>query len=103
MSLDKTEVLSVGMQRQELGITLADSGIKQRDSFAYLGGMISAGGLMGRCVIGSSQGIWPCRNVGVVMSDRYISKKLKGMYWVDVIPACIYGLQQQRLQLCENN
>ena len=37
MSLDKTEVLSVGRQRQELGITLGGRDITQKDSFAYLG------------------------------------------------------------------
>ena len=60
MSLDKTEVLSVGLQRQELGIILGGKDIRQRDSFAYLGGsFLVMGGLMGRFVKGSSQGPWP--------------------------------------------
>ena len=113
MSLDKTEVLSVGRQRQELGITLAGRGIKQRDSFAYLGGMIAGDGRSdGEVRKRVQSGALAWSKVEGVMSDRHISKKLKGkVLGTCVIPACIYGLetmalfgaQQQRLQVCENN
>ena len=113
MSLDKTEVLSVGSQRQELGITLGGRDIKQGDSFTYLGGMISGDGRSdGEVRKRIQSGALAWRNVEGVMTDRHISKKLKGkVLGTCVIPACIYGLetvalsnaQQQRLQVCENN
>ena len=52
------------------------------------------------------------RQVGGVMSDRHISKKLKGkVLGACVTPAMLYGLEtlpvtekhQHRLQVCENN
>ena len=113
MSLDKTEVLSVGSQRQELGISLADKCIKQKDGFVYLGGLISGDGRSDGVVRKRIQsGALAWRNVEGVMADRHISKRLKGkVLGTCVIPACLYGLetvalssaQQQRLQVCENN
>ena len=53
-----------------------------------------------------------CRAVEGMMTDRRISKRLKGKVMSTcVTPACMHGteilalteLQQQRLQVCENN
>ena len=79
MSLGKTEVLPVGSQRQELCITLGGRDIKQEDSFTYPGGMISGDGRSDGEVckrIQSGALVW--RNVEGVMTNRNISKKLKG-------------------------
>ena len=44
MNLDKTEVMWVGKQRQELNIRLEEKDIKQVKNFVYLGGNISENG-----------------------------------------------------------
>ena len=41
MSLEKTEVMWVGQQREELNIRLDGKEIKQVDGFVYLGGMVT--------------------------------------------------------------
>ena len=41
MNLDKTEVIWVGKQREELNIRLEEKDIKQVTNFVYLGGNIS--------------------------------------------------------------
>ena len=113
MSLDKTEVVSVGKDREELNITLGGEAIKQVESFVYLGGAICGDGrseVEVRRRIQSGALAW--KNVEGVMADRRISRKLKGKVLATcVTPACLYGLetvplsreQQGRLQVCENN
>ncbi|KAI0227180.1 Solute carrier family 23 member 2 [Lamellibrachia satsuma] len=44
MSLEETEVMWVGHQREELNIRLDDKEIKQVDGFVYLGGMVTEDG-----------------------------------------------------------
>ena len=44
MSLEKTEVMWVGHQREELNIRLDGKEIKQVDCFVYLGGMVMEDG-----------------------------------------------------------
>ena len=44
MSLEKTEVMWVGYQREEFNIRLAGKEIKQVDGFVYLGGMVTEDG-----------------------------------------------------------
>ena len=44
MNLDKTEVMRVGRQREELNIRLEEKDIKQVNNFVYLGGNISENG-----------------------------------------------------------
>ena len=44
MSLEKTEVMWVGHQREELNIRLDGKEIKQVDGFVYFGGMVTEDG-----------------------------------------------------------
>ena len=44
MSLEKTEVMWVGHQREELSIRLDGKEVKQVDGFVYLGGMVMEDG-----------------------------------------------------------
>ena len=113
MSLEKTEVMWVGHQREELNIRLDGKEIKQVDGFVYLGGMVTEDGLSAAEVRRRTQaGANAWRKVEGAMLDRKISKKLKGLVLrTCVTPACLYGLetvalteqQQQKLQVCENN
>ena len=112
MSLEKTEVMWIGHQREELNIRLDGKEIKQVDGFVFLGGMVTEDGHSAAEVRRRTQtgaNVW--RKVEVVMLDRKISKKLKRkVLRTCVTPACLYGLetvalteQQQKLQECENN
>ena len=66
MSLEKTEVMWVVHQREELNIRLDCKEIKQVDGFVYLGGMVTEDG----------------------------QKKLKGkVLRTRVSPACLYGME----------
>ena len=113
MSLEKTEVMWVGHQREELNIRFNGKEIKQVDGFVYLGGMVTEDGHSAAEVQRRTQaGANAWRKVEGVMLDRKISKKLKGKVpRTCVTPACLYGLetvalteqQQQKLQVCENN
>ena len=47
MNRDKTEVMWVGKQREELNIRLEEKDIKQVKNFVYLGGNISENGRVG--------------------------------------------------------
>ena len=79
MSLEKTEVMWVGHQKEELNIRLDGKEIKQVDGFAYLGGMVTEDGhseVHVRSWIQAGANAW--RKVEGVMLDRNISKKLKG-------------------------
>ena len=53
MSLEKTEVMWVGHQREELNIRLDGKEIKQVDGFVYLGGMVTGMGIQRqKCDVG---------------------------------------------------
>ena len=113
MNLDKTEVMWVGKQREELNIRLEEKYIKQVKNCVYLGGNISENGRVGvevRRRIQAGANAW--RNVEGVMVDRKISRKLKGKVLDScVVPASTYGLEtlalselhQHKPQVCENN
>ena len=113
ISLEKTEVMWIGHQREELNIRLGGKEIKQVDGFVYLGGMVTENGHSAAEVRRRTQaGANAWRKVEGVMLDRKISKKLKGkVLRMCVTPACLYGLetvalteqQQQKLQVCEDN
>ena len=110
---EKTEVLHIGLQREELDIELEGKKVTQGDCFVYLGGAVCGDGKTERGVRRRVQAVanaW--RAVEGVMADRRISKILKGKVMSTcVTPACLYGtetlalteLQQERLQVCGNN
>ena len=114
MNLEKTEVLSIGAHREELNIRLEGRTIRQNNSFIYLGGAVSSDGRSETEVrrrVQAGANAWRQVLEGV-MSDRHISKKLKGkVLGACVILAMLYGLEtlpvsekhQHRLQVCENN
>ena len=113
LNLDKTEVLHIGHQREELDIELEGKKLTQRDSFMYLGGAVCGDGktdIEVRRRVQAGANAW--RAVKGLMTDRRISKRLKGKVMSTCVTrACLYGtetlalteLQQQRLQVCENN
>ena len=113
LNLEKTEVLHIGHQREELDIELEGKKLAQRDSFVYLGGAVCRDGKTEREVrrrVQAGANAW--RAVEGLMTDRRISKRLKGKVMSTCVTrACLYGmetvalteLQQQRLQVCENN
>ena len=85
MNLDKTEVMWVGKQREELNIRLEEKYIKQVNNLVYLGGNVSENGRVDvevRRRIQAGANAW--RNVEGVMVDRKISRKLKGRSWIPV-------------------
>ena len=107
ISVEKTEVLHIGHQREELDIELEGKKLTQGDIFVCGDGKterevrrrVQAGANAWRAVEGG-------------MADRRISKILNGKVMSTfVTPACLYGtetlalteLQRQRLQVCENN
>ena len=113
LNLEKTEVLYIGHQREELDIEQEGKKLTQLDSFVYQGGAVCGDGKTEREVhrrVQAGANAW--RAVEGLMTDRRISKRLKGKVMSTcVIRACLYGtvtlalteLQQQRLQVCENN
>ena len=113
INLEKTEVLHIGHQREELDIELEGKKLTQGDSFVYLGGAVCGDGKTEREVRRRAQaGAITWRAVDGVMADRRFSKRLKGKVMSTcVTPACLYGtetlalteLQQQKLQVSENN
>ena len=110
--LEKTEVLSIGAHREELNIKLEGRTIRQNNSFIYLGGAVSSDGRSEtevRRKVQAGANAW--RQVAGVMSDRHISKKLKGkVLGACVTPAMLYGLEtlpvsethQHGLQVCDS-
>ena len=71
MNLDKTEVMRVGKQREELNIRLEEKDIKLVNNCVYLGGNISENGRVDvevRCRIQAGANAW--RNVEGVGVDR---------------------------------
>ena len=79
LNLEKTEVLQIGHQREELDIELEGKKLTQRDSFVYLGGAVCGDGKTEREVrrrVKAGANAW--RAVEGVMADRRISKRVKG-------------------------
>ena len=113
INLEKTEVLHIVHQREELDIELEGKKLTQGDSFVYLGEAVCGDGKTEREVRRRVQaGAIAWRAVEGVMADRRISRRLKGnVMSTCVTSACLYGTetlamterQQQRLQVCENN
>ncbi len=113
MNLDKTDVMSVGKQREELNIRLEGKDIKQVKNFVYLGRNISENGRVDVEVRRRIQaGANARRHVKGVMVDRKVSRKLKAEFPDScVVPASTCGLEtlalsklhQNKLQVCENN
>ena len=86
MNLDKTEVMWVGKQREELNIRLEEKDSKHVKNFVYIGGNISENGRVDvevRRRIQAGANAW--RNVEGVMVDRNISRQLKGK----VLDSCV--------------
>ena len=90
-NLEKTEVLHVAHQREELDIELEGKKLTQRDSFVYLGGVVCGYGKTEREVrrrVQAGANAWSA--VEGVMTDRRISKRLKGKVMSTcVTPACL--------------
>ncbi len=93
--LEKTEVLHIGHQREELDIELDGKKLTQGDSFVYLGGAVCGDGKTEREVRRRAQaGANTWRAVEGVMADRRISKRIKGkVLSTCVTPACLYGTE----------
>ena len=99
LNLEKTEVLHIGHQREELDIDLERKKLTQRDSFVYLGGAVYGDGKTEREVrrrVQAGANAW--RAVEGVMADRRISKRLKGKVMSvfralhGLAPACVTTL-----------
>ena len=112
LNIEKTEVMHIAHQREELDIELEGKKLTQRDSFVYLGGAVCGDGKRREVRRRVPAGANAWRAVEEVMADRRISKRLKGkVVSTCATPACLCGtetsalteLQQQRLQVCENN
>ena len=107
MSREKTEVMWVGHQREDLNISLDGKEINQVDGFVYLGGMINENGhseVEMRCRI--QQGANARGKIEGFMLDRNILIKLKRkVLRACVKPACLYmyletvALTEQQQQL----
>ena len=108
MNLDKTEVMWVRIEREELNIRLEGKDIKRVNNFVYLGGNISENGRVEvevrRRIQAGENASW--RNVKRVMMDRNIFfRKLKGKvldsYGLETL--ALPELRQHKLRVCENN
>ena len=78
INLEKTEVLHIGHQMEELDIELEGKKLTLRDSFVYLGGAVCGDGKTEREVrrrVQAGANAW--RAVEGVMADWQISKRLK--------------------------
>ena len=96
INLDKTEVLHIGHQREELGMELEGKKLTQGDSFAYLGWTVCGDGrTREREVRRRAQAAANARRaVEGVMADRWISKRLKGKVMSScVTPVFLYGTE----------
>ena len=72
MTQEKTELMWVGHQREELNIRLGGTEIKQVDGFVYIGGMIMEDGhseVEVRCRIQAGVNAW--RKIGVMLDRKY--------------------------------
>ena len=113
INLEKTEVLHIGHQRENLDIELERKNLTQEDSFVYLGRAVYGDWKTEREVRRRAQaGANAWRAVEGVRADWRISKRLKAKVMSTcVTPACLYGTetlaiterQQQSPQVCENN
>ena len=75
LNLEKTEVLHIGHQREELDIELEGKKLTQRVSFVYIGGAVCGDGKTEREVrrrVQAGANAW--RAVEGLMTDRRISK-----------------------------
>ena len=107
INVEKTEVLHIGLQREELDIELEGKKLTPGDSFVYLGWAVCGDGKTEREVRRRVQaGAIAWKAVEAVMADRRISKRLKDKVMSTcVTPECLYGtetlalteLQQQML------
>ena len=101
INVEKTEVLHMGHQREELDIELEGKKLTQGDRFVYLGGALCGDGKTEREVrrrVQAGANAW--RAVEGVMADRRISKRLKGKVMSTcVTPACLYGTETLALTL----
>ena len=95
MNLDKTEVMWVGKQREELNIRLEGKDIKQVKNIVYLGGNISENGRVDEEVrrrIQAAVNAWRNR-VRDVIVGRKISRKLKGK----ALDSCVVPASRPRI------
>ena len=79
LNVEKTEVLHIGHQREDLDIEREGKKLTQRDSFVYIGGAVCGDGKTEREVrrrVQAGANAW--RFVEWVMADRRISKKNEG-------------------------
>ena len=92
INVEKTEVLHIGHQREELDIELEGKKLTQGDSFVDLGGAVCGDGKTERGVrrrVQAGANAW--RTVEGVMADRRISKRLKDkVISTCVTPASLY-------------
>ena len=95
INLDKTKVLLIVHQREELDIELERKELTQGDSFVYLGGAVCGYGKTEREVRRRAQaGANAWGAVEGVMADRRISKRLNGKVMSTcVTPTCLYGTE----------
>ena len=112
INVEKTEVLDIGLQREELDIELEGKKLTPQFTLLYNGAVCEDGKTEREVRRRVQAGAIAWKAVEGVMADRRISKRLKGKVMSTcVTPACLYGtetlalteLQQQRLQVCENN
>ena len=105
LNLEKTEVLHIGHQREELNNELEGKKLTQGDSFVYLRGAVCGDGKTEREVRRRAQaGANAWRAVEGVMADLKETKG-QGHEHLCVTPACLYEMEtlamtelQQRLQ-----
>ena len=92
MSREKTEVMWVGHQREDLNISLDGKEINKVDGFVYLGGIVNEDGhseveMQWR----KQQGANAWGKIEGVMLDRNILKRLKRkVLRACITPACLY-------------
>ena len=94
INLEKTEVLHIGQQREELDIELEGKKLTQGDSFVYLWGVVCGDGKTEREVrqrVQAGANAW--RAVEGVNVDRRISKRKGKIMSTCVTPACQYGTE----------
>ena len=94
MNLDKTEVMWVGKQREELNIRLEGKDVKQVENCMYLGGNISENGRVEvdvRCRMQAGANAW--RNVGGNDGQKDFQKTEGDVLDSCVVPASTSGLE----------
>ena len=113
LNLEKTEVLHIGHQMEELQIELEGKKLTQRDSFLYLGGAVCGDGKTEKEVrrrVQAGANAW--RAVAGGNGGQADLKKTEGQchenlchtgMHIGTETLALTELQQQRLQVCENN